>query len=70
MSSEGIQFDEDTLSTASRQREANMKSGANSQGGMVRWLMDKGIAKSPAMAQGILVAAIAVFFILTYLIIR
>ena len=70
MSSEGIQFDEDNLSNQSRRTQQSIGGANSSQSGLIGWMISHGIAKSPAMAQGILLALVIVFVLLTYLIVR
>ena len=80
MSSE-VQFDDDQLKYAHRPVAGGGNSGGGFAGGgyvpgeggnqprMVRWLMKKGIVKSPAMAQGFLIGLVIINIIITYVVI-
>ncbi len=65
--SEGIQFDEDRAIYASRIQAATNKAG---ESGMVKWLMDKGYAKTPGMANGILIGVMIFNIIIAIVIIK
>lgn len=64
--SEGIQFDEDKAGYGQRRSFDQSQNGAG-QSGMVQWLMNRGIAKSPAAAQTILVVAMFIFLAITFI---
>ena len=64
MSSE-VEFDEDKYKAASQ-----MYSRGESGSKMANWLMKHGLAKSPAMAQWVLLAFVAVMVALAFLIYR
>ncbi|MDB5238967.1 MAG: hypothetical protein JWO00_302 [Candidatus Parcubacteria bacterium] len=65
-----VQFDEDSLSNASRLQMSQNAAGGGDQPAMVRWLMGRGIAKSATAAQGMLIGVIVVMIVLTYIIIK
>ncbi len=67
--SSGVQFDEDNFSRAAIARSAaSAGSSSSNQSGMVRWLMAHGI-KSPAVANAILIGAIALNIIITIVVV-
>jgi len=64
-----VQFDEDSMSNASRIQA--MRGGAGSeQSAMIRWIMNHGLAKTPVAAQGVLIGVIVVNVILAILVIK
>ncbi len=70
MSSE-VQFDEDSFSRASKASRPGMGgSGSKGEPKIVQWIMNHGLAKTPSMANGILIALILVNSIITYLVIH
>jgi hypothetical protein len=80
MSSNGVQFDEDSFSynrstTSPGVNRApvgnyNQPIPGGSERGMAGWLMRHGIAKSNNLAQGILIAIVIVNVIITYVVIK
>lgn len=60
--SEGIQFDEDKLNYGQKRYAGP----GEEQPAMVKWLIAKGLAKSPAMAQGILLGVAAICVIIGF----
>ncbi|OHA16625.1 MAG: hypothetical protein A3C79_01735 [Candidatus Taylorbacteria bacterium RIFCSPHIGHO2_02_FULL_45_28] len=76
--SSGVEFDEDKASYGGRPPYAkqgssfsggNFSSGSSRQPKMVAWLMRKGIVKSPAAAQVVLIAVVVVNLVITYYVI-
>jgi hypothetical protein len=67
--SEGIQFDEDSMSSASREQMARRGSEAE-QSGMVGWIMRRGLANTPAKAQGILIGLIVACLVMGLIVIN
>lgn len=61
--SEGIQFDEDKLNYGQKR----YNSPGENQPAMIKWLIAKGFAKSPAMAQGILLVVAAICVIVGFI---
>jgi hypothetical protein len=68
MSSE-IQFDEDSLSTASKQNQSSNGGIGGNEPGMVRWMLAHNLAKSPATAQGILIGGVLVLIVASFILI-
>lgn len=69
--SDEVQFDMDTQNTPSRRAPAaGFGQTVSSAHGMTGWLMRHGIAKTPAAAQGIMVAIILVDIIAIFIVIK
>jgi hypothetical protein len=79
--SSGVEFDEDSFSRPHPQVvqggyspaggavNSGLPFSARNEPAMIRWLMRHHLAKSPAMAQGILIGLIIVNIIITYIVI-
>jgi hypothetical protein len=78
--SSGVEFDEDSLKYAPRRPAAGGgfqpspygipgQQGGGNQPGMVAWLMRKGIVKSPAVGQVILIGLVVVNIVVTIIVI-
>ncbi len=81
--SSGVEFDEDRINYGAPQSERRnapssfagspTSGGANSFGRqpkMIQWLMDKGIAKSPNMAQMILIGMVIFNLVVTFIVLK
>jgi len=81
--SSGVEFEEDSFSYKKPGQQGQPSFGRASPGGyggpgfgaqnepgMVRFLMRHGLAKSPAVAQGILIGVVIVDLIITYIIVK
>jgi hypothetical protein len=74
--SSGVEFDEDQLKYAPRPNtpagsySMNQYGSPNTDPKMVQWLMKKGIVKSPAMAQAVLIGLVVVNIIITFIVIK
>ncbi len=73
--SSNVEFETDKIAYPMRSRvssgSANSGSfGANNEPKMVRWLMKKGIVKSPVAAQVVLIALVIINLIITYIVIK
>lgn len=74
--SSNVEFETDKIAYPTRSRVSsgfvgNSNSfGANNEPKMVRWLMKKGIVKSPAAAQVVLITMVIINLIITYIIIK
>jgi hypothetical protein len=70
--SDNVQFDTDTQSNAIHRPEqvAGFGQTTSGQSGMSGWLMRHGLAKSPAAAQGIMVAIIIIGVIAIFIVIK
>ena len=77
MSSSGVEFDEDKLKYAPRSSASggsytplNRYGSPNTEPKMVQWLMKKGIVKSPATAQIVLITLVIINIIITFVVIK
>lgn len=77
MSSSGVEFDEDKLKYAPRTASSGRSYAPMNQYGtpstdprMVRWLIRKGIVKSPAAAQVILITLVIINLVITFVVIK
>lgn len=76
--SSGVEFDEDALKyaprpnmhTSSGSYSVNQYGTPSTEPRMVQWLMKKGIVKSPATAQVVLIALVVVNIVVTFIIIK
>lgn len=77
MSSSGVEFDEDKLKYAPRATASggvytplNQYGTPSTDPRMVRWMIKKGIVKSPAAAQMILITLVIINLIITFIVIK
>ncbi len=71
--SSGVEFDEDSLKYTALRKSAGFSvvpGQSDNQPRMVRWLMNKGIVKSPAVGQVLLFVIIAINIIITFIVIK
>lgn len=70
--SDNVQFDTDTQNNAIRRPApiAGFGQTTSEASGMAGWLMRHGWAKTPAVAQGIMVAIIIIDIIITFIVIK
>ena len=72
--SSGVEFDEDKLKYAPRSAGGfsgggGYTPGAENQSRMARWLMAKGIVKSPSAANAVLITLVAINIVVTFIVI-
>ena len=82
--SSGVEFDEDSFGYGAKRFPSSKiggvgaglpgnysaNSSAENQPAMVRWLMRKGIVKSPNAAQAILIAIVVINIIITFIVVK